>query len=385
MTIPIVDLKAQYQAIKDEADIAIQRVLQEGRFILGPEVQAFEEEIASYCGTKFAVGVASGTDALKLALLACGTGDGDEVITTPFTFVATVETIIQCGAVPVFADIDPRTYNLDAEKIEAKITPKTKVILPVHLYGQAADMDQVTKLAQKYNLRVIEDCAQALGAKYKGSKVSSIGDAGCLSFFPSKNLGAYGDGGMVVTNESGIAETVDLLRKHGANTSYHYLLPGFNSRLDTLQAAILKVKLKRLDSWNELRRDKAALYKQLLREIDGIEPPFVEKFGQPSFNYYTIRVRDSKLNRNQLREYLISRDIHTMVYYPLSLHLQEAYEALGYKPGDFPESEQAQEEVLSLPMYPELSQEQIREVVAVIKEFVDKKSQVRRRCTRVIN
>lgn len=370
MTIPIVDLKAQYQTIKDEADFAIQRVLQEGQFILGPEVQSFEKEIASYCGTKYAVGVASGTDALKLALLACGTESGDEVITTPFTFVATVETIIQCGAVPVFADIDPRTYNLDAEKIEAKITPKTRVILPVHLYGQATDMDPIMELARRCNLRIIEDCAQALGAKYKGSKVGSIGEAGCLSFFPSKNLGAYGDGGMVVTNEAGIAETVGLLRKHGANTSYHYLLPGFNSRLDTLQAAILKVKLKRLDSWIELRREKAALYGKLLKGIDGIEFPFVEEFGQPSFNYYTIRVENSKLNRNKLREYLTSRDIHTMVYYPLSLHLQEAYESLGYKQGDFPESEQAQEEVLSLPMYPELSQEQIGEVVAAIKEFI---------------
>jgi dTDP-4-amino-4,6-dideoxygalactose transaminase len=368
--IPIVDLKAQYQTIKDEADTAIQRVLQEGQFILGPDVQSFEEEIAGYCGTKYAVGVASGTDALKLALLACGLGAGDEVITTPFTFVATVETIVQCGAVPVFADIDPRTYNLDAAKIEAKITPRTRVILPVHLYGQATDMEPIMELAKKYNLRVIEDCAQALGAKYKGSKVGSIGDTGCLSFFPSKNLGAYGDGGMVVTDEAGIAKTVDLLRKHGANTSYHYHLPGFNSRLDTLQAAILKVKLKRLDSWNGLRRDKAALYEQLLNGIDGIEPPFVEAFNQPCFNYYTIRVKDSRLSRNKLREYLSSKDIQTMVYYPLSLHLQEAYETLGYKQGDFPESEQAQEEVLSLPMYPELGPEQIREVVAAIKEFI---------------
>jgi dTDP-4-amino-4,6-dideoxygalactose transaminase len=372
MTIPIVDLKAQYRTIKDEADTAIRRVLQEGQFILGPDVQSFEEEIADYCGTKYAVGVASGTDALKLALLACGTSTGDEVITTPFTFVATVETIVQCGAVPVFADIDPRTYNLDVDKIEAKITPRTRVILPVHLYGQAADMEPIMELARRYNLRVIEDCAQALGAKYKSSQIGSIGDAGCLSFFPSKNLGAYGDGGMVVTNESGIAETVDLLRKHGASTSYYYLLPGFNSRLDTLQAAILKVKLKRLAIWNELRRDKAALYEQLLKGIDGIEPPFVAEFGQPSFNYYTIRIKDPRLSRNKLREYLKSKGIHTMVYYPLSLHLQEAYEALGYKKGDFPQSEQAQEEVLSLPMYPELSQEQVREVVAAIKEFIEK-------------
>ena len=370
MRIPIVDLKAQYHTIKDEVDAAIQRVLQQGQFILGPDVRAFEEEIAAYCGTKFAVGVASGTDALRLALLACGIGPGDEVITTPFTFVATAETIIQCSATPIFVDINPRSHNIDPDKIEKRITPRTKAILPVHLYGQASDMSPILELARKYDLKVIEDCAQALGVEYKGSKVGSIGNAGCLSFFPSKNLGAFGDGGMVVTNESRIAETVDLLRKHGANTSYHYLLPGFNSRLDTLQAAILNVKLKRLDIWNELRLDKAALYNQLLSRINGIEPPSVEEFSKPTFNYYTIRLKDSKLSRNKLREYLESRGIQTAVYYPLSLHLQEAYKALGYEQGDFPESEQAQEQVLSLPMYPELTEQQVREVVAGIKEFM---------------
>jgi len=371
LKIPLVDLKAQYNVIKDEVDAAIQRVLQQGQFILGPDVRAFEEEMATYCGTKFAVGVASGTDAIRLALLACGVGPGDEVVTTPFTFVATAETVIQCGAKPVFVDINLRSYNIDPSKIEQKITARTSAILPVHLYGQPADMDPILELARKYRLKVIEDCAQALGAEYKGRKVGSIGDAGCLSFFPSKSLGAYGDGGMVVTNEPGIAETVDTLRKHGAKTSYYYTLPGFNSRLDTLQAAILSVKLKRLDSWNELRLNKAALYNQLLSEIDGVQPPFVEEFSKPSFNYYTIRLKDSRLARDKLRKHLESRGIQTMVYYPLSLHLQDAYRTLGYGASDFPESEQAQEQVLSLPMYPELSQEQIGKIAEAIKDFFE--------------
>lgn len=370
MKIPLVDLKAQYDTLKNEVDTAIQRVLNKGQFILGPEVRVFEEEVAAYCGTKFAVGVASGTDALLLALLACGIRPGDEVITTPFTFVATAAAIVQCGAIPVFVDIDPRSYNIDPSNIEQSITPRTKAILPVHLYGQAVDMDPVIDLAKKHNLKVVEDCAQALGTEYKGKKVGSIGIAGCLSFFPSKTLGAYGDGGMVVTNELEIADKVNLLRKHGANTSYYYLLPGFNSRLDTLQAAILSVKLKRLDSWNELRRSKAALYTQLLSVAEGIVPPYVEKFGKPIFNYYTIRLTDSRLSRSKLREHLESRGIQTMVYYPLSLHLQEAYKALGYKPSDLPESKRAQDQVLSLPMYPELSEEQIREVVEDIIKFM---------------
>lgn len=370
MRIPLVDLKAQYDTIRGEVNAAIQQVLDQGQFILGPEVQAFEEEIADYCGTKFALGVASGTDALRLALLACGVGPADEVITTPFTFVATAETIIQCGATPIFVDINPKTYNIDPAQIKERITSRTKVILPVHLYGQAVDMDPILELARKYDFKVIEDCAQALGAEYKGKKVGSIGNAGCLSFFPTKTLGAYGDGGMVVTNEPKIAETVNLLRKHGANTSYYYLLPGFNSRLDALQAAILRIKLKHLDRWIESRRAKAALYGQLLRGIDGIRPPSVEEFGKPSFTYYTICLKDSSLSRNKLREHLESRGIQTTVYYPLSLHLQEAYRDLGYKQGDFPQSELAQSQVLSLPMYPELGEERIREVVGSIKNFI---------------
>jgi len=369
LIIPLVDLKAQYETIRDEVDAAIQRVLQHGQFILGPEVQAFEQETATYCGAKYAVGVASGTDALHLALLAYGVEAGDEVITTPFTFIASAEAISRCGATPVFVDIDLRSYNINPSQIEQKVTSRTRAILPVHLYGQPADMDPIMELATKYDFKVIEDCAQALGSEYNGRKVGTIGAAGCLSFFPSKNLGAYGDGGMVITSDPKIAKTVDLLRRHGASTSYYYLLPGFNSRLDTVQAAILSVKLKRLDEWNELRRNNAILYNKLLDEIDGIETPHVEEFGKPCFNYYTIRVKDPNLSRNKLRVHLESRGIQTMVYYPLSLHLQEAYKALGYGRGDFPESERAQEQVLSLPMYPELSEQQIRDVVKGIEYF----------------
>ena len=368
--IPAADLKAQYISLKADIDAAIQKVLQHGQFILGPEVKALESEIANFCGTKFAIGVASGTDALRLALLACGVGQGDEVITTPFTFVATAETIVQCGAVPVFADIDPHSFNIDPDKISKKITSKTKVILPVHLYGQSADMDSIMELARCHNLKVIEDAAQALAGEYKGKKVGSIGDAGCLSFFPSKSLGAYGDGGMVVTNDAKVADACDLLRKHGAMVSYYYDLIGFNSRLDTIQAAVLSVKLKHLSAWTETRRKLAAQYNNLLSNVDGIQPHLIESFANPSFNYYTIRVIDPRLSRDKLREFLTSHGVQSMVYYPLSLHLQSAYKYLGCKLGDFPESEKAQKEVLSLPMYPELSMTQVGQIVEAIKEFV---------------
>ena len=366
------DLKIQYISIKEEIDATIKRVIEQGRFILGPEVKAFEQEMSSYCGTKFAVGVASGTDALLLALLAYGIKPGDEVITTPFTFIATAEAIRHCGATPVFVDIDRHTYNIDPTQIEAKITARTTAIIPVHLYGQPADMEPILQIGKKHNLKVVEDCAQALGAEYRGRKVGSIGDAGCLSFFPAKNLGAYGDGGMVVTNDQQIAEMVGMLRQHGSRVSYHHLMSGFNSRLDSLQAAILRVKLRHLDNWNKLRREKALLYTQLLGEIDGVEPPSIDEYNLTSANYYTIRLTGSYKNRDELRKHLESKDIQVMVYYPLSLHLQEVYKPLGYKPGDFPQSEQAQEQVLSLPMFPELSEDQVKEVARQIKKFLSR-------------
>lgn len=407
MNIPLVDLKAQYNSIEEEITEAMQKVIDEGQFILGPEVKALESEMAGYLGTKFAVGVASGTDALQLALLACGISPGDEVITTPFTFIATAEAVTQCGAMPVFVDIDPKTYNIDPEKIREFLEGKPfhhsriKAILPVHLYGQPADMDPILELARKYNLKVIEDCAQALGAIYSSrrssvdsrqpnsqrlvnlpaprlltldsglaGKVGSLGDAGCLSFFPSKVLGAYGDGGMVVTNEPEIAEKVKMLRNHGCKQKYYHLIPGFNSRLDSLQAAILRVKLRHLDEWITQRRRKADLYFQLLNEINGIEPPYIAPYSHHIFNYYTIRLNNSKISRDKLREHLNTQGIGTAIYYPVSLHLQEVYKPLGYKPGTFPESERAQEEILSLPMYPELSKEQVERIIGAIREFL---------------
>jgi dTDP-4-amino-4,6-dideoxygalactose transaminase len=390
MDIPLVDLRAQYDTIKDEIDNAIRSVIGNGQFILGPEVETFESEIAAYCQTKFAISVASGTDALQLALLACGIKPGDEVITTPFTFIATTEAIAQCGAIPVFVDIDPKTYNIDPQKLQEFLekrpitnhqSPLT-AILPVHLYGQPADMDAILELGKKYNLKVIEDCAQALGAACTNydspitshqspvtthRKVGSLGNAGCLSFFPSKVLGAYGDGGMVVTDNPEIAKKVAMLRNHGCKQKYHHLVPGFNSRLDELQAAILRVKLRHLDDWIELRRQKASAYSQLFDQVDGIQPPYVAPNSYHVFNYYTIRLENHKINRGRLREHLKAKGIATAIYYPLSLHLQQVYKSLGYKPGDFPESEKAQQEVLSLPIYPELGKGQIDRVAEAIK------------------
>jgi dTDP-4-amino-4,6-dideoxygalactose transaminase len=373
MHIPMTDLTVQYAMLKEELDESIQRVIISGRFILGPEVEAYEKEIAAYCSVKYAIGVASGTDALMLSLIACGVKPGDEVITTPFTFIATAEAITHCGAVPVFIDIDWRTYNIDTTQIEAKITSKTRAIIPVHLFGQPAEMDNILELSKKYNVKIVEDCAQALSAKYKEKKVGSIGDVGCLSFFPSKNLGAYGDGGMIVTNDPQIDDTARMLRQHGAKTAYYHVVPGFNSRLDAIQAAILRVKFKYLDHWSSLRRKMASLYTDLLEGIDDIKPPYILDCNTTSANYYTVRLHNKHIDRNDLRKYLVSKDIETAVYYPLSLHLQEAYQGLGYKKGDFPVSELAQEQVLSFPMFPEISEYQVREVVDKTKEFLRKR------------
>ncbi len=369
MPIPLTDLTVQYQSIRAEIDLAMKNVTESGQFILGSEVKAFEDEMAAYCGTKHAVGVASGTDALLLALLACGIGPGDEVITTPFTFVATVETIVKCGAKPVFADIDPKTYNIDAAQVESRVTSQTRAILPVHLYGQPAEMGALIDIATRHHLMIVEDCAQAAGAEYKGEKVGSLGDAGCFSFFPAKNLGAYGDGGLVVTRNDAIAEKVTMLRGHGAKTSYYHTMHGFNSRLDALQAAILRVKLKRLEKWNAMRRHNAEIYNGLISSVRGIEPMYPGKDCVSSCNYYTVRISNHRLERVKLRNYLESMGIQTNVYYPLSLHLQQIYRSLGHRAGDFPESERAQDEVLSLPMYPELNESQIEEVVAEIANF----------------
>jgi len=369
MGTPLVDLVAQYNSIEKEISTAINCVLSKGSFILGDEVRAFEKEMATYCGTVFAIAVASGTDALHLALLSCGIKPGDEVITTPFTFIATSEAIVKCGAVPVFADIEPATFNIDPDEISKKITSRTRAIIPVHLYGQSVNMGPIMDLAKKHNLKVIEDCAQSFGAEYRGKKVGSIGDAGCLSFFPSKILGAYGDGGMIVTDNSDIMEKVVLLRSHGVRNKYISVISGFNSRLDEVQAAVLRVKLKYVDGWIVKRCDKASYYSNLLKQVEWIDSPPVSSYSTHVFNYYTIRLNCSAKYRNPLGEALKNNGIATAIYYPLSLHLQPIYEHLGYQEGDFPNSEEAQSEVLSLPLYPEIGYKHIRYIADIIEKY----------------
>lgn len=364
MPVPFFDLKRQYKEIGEEINSAIKAVEESSQFILGENVSSLEKEIASFSGAKYGVGVASGTDALHLSLRALGIGPGDEVLTPPFTFVATIEAICYTGAVPVFADIDPKTFNIDPSKLKKKITKKTKAVLPVHLFGQAAEMGEIVKIAKEHSLKIVEDSAQAIGAEYKGRKVNSFGDAGCLSFFPTKNLGCFGDGGMVVTSDEKIAERLKVLRGHGSKAAYHYDILGFNSRLDEIQAAILRVKLKYLGKWTEKRRENAALYSELLKDIAEAKTP-EEINGKHVFNQYTIRAK----RRDDLFSHLKSKGIGAMIYYPLSLHSQKAYEYLGYKQGDFVESEKAEKEVISLPIFPELTEEEIKEVVSAIRSF----------------
>ena len=363
MAIPLVDLKKQYQSIKDDVKAAIENVLKNTDFILGSQVESLEKEIAAYHNNKYAVGVASGTDALVISLIACGIGKGDEVITTPFTFIATAEAISRAGAQPIFCDIDEKTYNLDPEKLRDKITPSTRAILPVHLYGLPCAMEEILSLAGKHNLKVIEDCAQAFGAEYNRKKVGSLGDVGCLSFFPGKNLGAYGDGGMVITDDEKIVEMARMLRNHGSTTKYHYGMHGFNSRLDTLQAAILRVKLRHIDKWIKMRQDNAVGYSEMFSGTD-ISLPSIPDYAAHSFNYYTIRIQEK---RDVVQGRLKENGIGNAVYYPLCLHLQEVYRDLGYKKGDYPVAESMQDDVLSLPMYAELTREDIEEICKVVK------------------
>jgi len=395
MKLSLTDLKAQYLTIKKEIDEAIQRVLNDGRFIFGPDVELLEQEIATCCGVKHGIGVASGTDALILALIANGIKPGDGVITTPLTFVATGEAIVRAGGIPVFVDIDEKTCNIDPSKIEQCLKSSIvhrpssiKAIVPVHLYGQCCDMDKILGIAQKYNLKVIEDCAQAIGAEYltkirnpiwqycqteignkEWRKAGSMGEAGCFSFFPAKTLGCYGDGGMIITNNPKIAEKIRVLRNHGCKKKNFQETQGFNSRLDTIQAAILRVKLRHLTQWIEKRRKNAQLYCQFLSEIKEVEPPYIAPYARHSFNYFTIRIRQGKQVRDKLQRYLLEQGISTNIYYPLSLHLQKVYKHLGYKKGDLPVSEKVQEENLGLPMFPELREDQIELVTRAIKNF----------------
>lgn len=363
MNIQMVDLVSQYKKIKQEVDEAVHRVLDSGHFILGKEVGEFESACARYLGTKHAIGCASGTDALQVAMMALGIGAGDEVITTPFTFVATAETIALLGAVPVYVDIDPVTYNIDPSKIEAVITKKTKAIILVHLYGHSADMEGIMAVANKHGIPVIEDMAQAMGADYKGKKVGGLGTLGCISFFPSKNLGAFGDAGMVVTNDPALAEKVRMIIVHGSKVRYYHEILGVNSRLDTLQAAILNVKLKHLESYHQARRKAAQTYNRL---FDGAEVviPTEASYARHIYHQYTIRLK----NREAVVKHLVSKKIPHAIYYPVPLHLQQAFSHVGKPKGAFPVTEKAAEEVISLPMHTELTDDQQEHIVGAVRE-----------------
>ncbi|NLF51331.1 MAG: DegT/DnrJ/EryC1/StrS family aminotransferase [Leptolinea sp.] len=364
MTIPFVDLKAQYHSIKPEIDDAVLRVLESTQFVLGSEVASFEKAFAAYCDVENAIGVNSGTSALHLALLAAGVGPGDEVITVPFTFVATVAAIGYTGARPVFVDINPSSFTMDPNLLEAAITKNTKVIMPVHLYGQCADMDPILEIAKKNGLVVIEDAAQAHGAEYKGRKAGSMGDMGCFSFYPGKNLGAYGEGGMVTTCNPEFARTIRMLRDWGAEKKYQHVLKGFNYRLEGIQGAILNVKLKYLDQWSKARLDHAMLYNKLLAG-SRVKTPEIMMYGTPVFHVYAVRVKE----RESLMAHLTQNNIQHGIHYPYPVHLLPAHSDLGHKAGDFPESEAAANEVLSLPMFPELTEEQIRIVTESINNW----------------
>jgi dTDP-4-amino-4,6-dideoxygalactose transaminase len=368
---PFLDLKAQFASIRAEVTAAVVRVLESQYFILGPDVDAFEKEVAAFTECKYAIGCASGSDALILALLALEIGPGDEVITAPFTFFASAGSIVRVGAKPVFVDIDPVTFNINSRAIEGAITPRTKAIMPIHLFGLCAEMDEIQKIAAAHKIPVVEDAAQAIGARYKNREAGSIGTIGCFSFFPSKNLGGAGDGGMLTTNDLALAEKLRLLHVHGARTKYEYELLGINSRLDALQAAILRVKLRHLESWSAGRQNNAARYAELFREFElesRITLPAAPSHSSHIYNQFTIRLKD----RDALRDYLTARGIPSEIYYPKPLHLQKAFVYLGHKPGDFPVSETSSLEALSLPIYPELKEPQQRAVVATIADFLSK-------------
>ncbi|HUQ31829.1 MAG TPA: DegT/DnrJ/EryC1/StrS family aminotransferase [Pyrinomonadaceae bacterium] len=361
MTVPFVDLRRQYLSIKEEIDVAIARVLAETSFVLGREVEAFEASFAEYTGARFCVGLNSGTAAIQLAVMACGLKAGDEVILPANTFFATAEGVSTAGATPVFVDPDPISYNIDVSKIEAAITPRTRAVMPVHLYGQAADMDAILEIAKRHGLLVIEDAAQAHGSLYKGRRVGALGAAGCFSFYPGKNLGAYGEGGAVVTNDAEIARQVRLLRDHGSMRKYHHEIIGYNFRLEGIQGAVLNVKLKLLDKWNELRREHAARYGELLRESNLMLPHEIA-YARHVYHLYVVQAEA----RDGLQRTLSASGVQTGIHYPIPIHLQPAYSFLGHKRGDFPEAERQAGRVLSLPMFPELTDEELVRVAEAI-------------------
>lgn len=371
MQIPLLDLKAQYNSIKQEVDDVLARVVESQMFVLSSEVTGLEKEVASYTGVPHAAGVASGTDALILSLRAADIKEGDMVITSPFTFFASAESISLVGGTPVFADIDPDTYNLDPDKVEdilrnadADTKLRIKAIMPVHIYGQCCDMDRIMEIARKYDLKIIEDCAQAIGATYKDEKAGSFGMSGCFSFFPSKNLGGFGDGGMVTSNDKEIIERIKLLRVHGSNEMYIHDAIGYNSRLDSLQAAILRIKLEKLDSWLKRRREIASIYDNAFENMP-VKTPAVHADNVHTYHQYTVAVED----RNGLLQHLNDNGIAARVYYPVPLHLQPCYKGLGYSAGSLPVTENASERVLSLPVYPELTREQIDYIVDRVRQY----------------
>jgi len=367
MKVPLIDLRKQNKKILEEISSDIATIFQESRFVLGKEVEEFERSFASYCGTRFAIAVNSGTSALLLSLIASGIGKDDEVITVPFTFIATVEAIIFSGARPVFVDIEEKTMTMDIEKIEKVITPRTKAIIPVHLYGEVCDMNPIMEIAREYELKLIEDASQAHGAEYLPlkRKAGSMGDCGCFSFYPSKNLSAWGEGGMVITDDEEVAEKVKMLRDHGSREKYYHRMIGLNCRMETLQGLVLNHKLKYLDNWNKKRREIANRYNESLKEIKDIKLPLSPPYSRGVYHLYVIRTSE----RDKLKNFLQEKGIGTGLHYPLPLHLQDSLSYLGYKKGSFPISEKVSREVLSLPLYPEIEEKEIIEVINSIKEF----------------
>jgi len=375
--VPFLDLKAQYKQIETEVLPAVTEAMAAGMFIGGPQVTGFEDEFAAFCESKYCIGVGSGTDALRFALMAAGVGPGDAVVTVPNTFIATTEAISQVGATPIFVDIDPQTYTMDPQKLEdylakrlklqaSSLKLRPKAVIPVHLYGQTADMDPILDIARQYDLVVIEDACQAHGASYKNRKAGSLGTAGCFSFYPGKNLGAFGEAGAVVTQDADMAQKMRMIRDHGQAQKYFHDLEGYNGRLDAIQAAVLRIKLKWLQDWNQSRRKNAALYTELLQGVPGITLPVEAGFAESVYHLYVILAD----NRDGLQKFLSEQGIATGLHYPLPLHLQKAYTHLGYGKGDFPVAESAAERLLSLPMYPELTAEQVDYVCSSIKDFV---------------
>ncbi len=377
MNVPFLDLKVQYKQIEHEVVPMVTEAMANGAFIGGTQVLGFEKEFAEFCDSKYCAGLNSGTDALRFALLAVGVGPGDEVITVPNTFIATTEAISQVGATPVFVDIDERTYNMDPQKLEdflksrfkpqaSSLKPTPKAVIPVHLYGQPADMDPIMEIAQKNNIIVIEDACQAHGALYKNRKAGSLGTIGCFSFYPGKNLGAYGEGGAIVTQDEQIASKIRMIRDHGQAKKYFHDIEGYNGRLDAIQAGVLRIKLRRLSDWNKSRRENAAYYNELLSKVNGVTLPVEADFARSVYHLYVILVDD----REGLQQFLSDKGIGTGLHYPLPLHLQKAYAHLGYKEGSFPVTESVAKRLISLPMFPELTREQIEYVAESIREFM---------------